>query len=47
LLRAFKLLREWGVDVGLVMTGTAGTWVGALARRYGVGQGARLLGRTA
>jgi len=45
LLRAFKLLREWGVDVGLVMTGTAGTWVGALARRYGVGQGARLLGR--
>ncbi len=27
------------------MTGTAGTWVGALARRYGVGQGARFLGR--
>jgi glycosyltransferase involved in cell wall biosynthesis len=45
LLRAFKLLREWGVDVELVMTGTAGTWVEALARRYGVGQGVRLLGR--
>ena len=45
LLRAFKLLRERGIDVGLVMTGTAGTWVEALARRYGVGQGARFLGR--
>jgi glycosyltransferase involved in cell wall biosynthesis len=45
LLRAFKLLREWGVDVELVMTGTAGTWVEALARRYGVGQGVRFLGR--
>jgi glycosyltransferase involved in cell wall biosynthesis len=43
LLRAFKLLREWGVDVELVMTGTAGTWVEALARRYGVGQGVRFL----
>ena len=32
-----------GVDVELVMTGTAGTWVEALARRYGVGQG--FLGR--
>ena len=28
-----------GVDVELVMTGTAGTWVGALARRYGARQG--------
>ncbi len=45
LLRAFKLLREWGVDVELVMTGTAGTWVEALARRYGVGRGVRFLGR--
>jgi glycosyltransferase involved in cell wall biosynthesis len=45
LLRAFKLLRERGIDVELVMTGTAGTWVEALARRYGVGQGVRLLGR--
>ena len=35
LLRAFKLLREWEIDVGLIMTGTAGTWVEALARRYG------------
>ena len=43
LLRAFKLLREWRVDVELVMTGTAGTWVEALARRYGVGQGVRFL----
>jgi len=43
LLRAFKLLREWGVDVELVMTGTAGTWVEAWARRYGVGQGVRFL----
>ena len=43
LLRAFKLLREWGGDVELVMTGTAGTWVEALARRYGVGQGVRFL----
>jgi glycosyltransferase involved in cell wall biosynthesis len=43
LLRAFKLLREWGVDVELVMTGTAGTWVEALARRYGVGQRVRFL----
>jgi glycosyltransferase involved in cell wall biosynthesis len=25
------------------MTGTAGTWVEALARRYGVGQGVRFL----
>jgi glycosyltransferase involved in cell wall biosynthesis len=32
-----------GVDVELVMTGTAGTWVGALARRYGAGQ--EFLGR--
>ncbi len=32
LLRAFKLLREWGVDVELIMTGTAGTWVEALGR---------------
>jgi glycosyltransferase involved in cell wall biosynthesis len=45
LLRAFKLLRERGIDVELVMTGTAGTWVEALARRYGVGQGVRFLGR--
>jgi glycosyltransferase involved in cell wall biosynthesis len=43
LLRAFKLLREWGVDVELVITGTARTWVEALARRYGVGQGVRFL----
>jgi glycosyltransferase involved in cell wall biosynthesis len=43
LLRALKLLREWGIDVELVMTGTAGTWVEALARRYGVGQGVRFL----
>jgi glycosyltransferase involved in cell wall biosynthesis len=43
LLRAFKLLMERGIDVGLVMTGTAGTWVEALARRYGVGQGVRFL----
>ena len=43
MLRAFRLLRERGIDVGLVMTGTAGTWVEALARRYGVGQGARFL----
>ena len=26
------------IDVELVMTGTAGTWAEALARRYGVGQ---------
>jgi len=45
LLKAFKLLRERGIDVELVMTGTAGTWVEALARRYGVGQGVRFLGR--
>jgi glycosyltransferase involved in cell wall biosynthesis len=45
LLKAFKLLRERGVDVELVMTGTAGTWVEALARRYGVGQVVRFLGR--
>jgi glycosyltransferase involved in cell wall biosynthesis len=39
LLRAFRLLREWGeIDVELVMTGIAGTWAEALARRYGVGQ---------
>jgi glycosyltransferase involved in cell wall biosynthesis len=44
-LRAFKLLREWGVDVELVMTGTVGTHVEALARRYGVGQEVRFLGR--
>ncbi len=43
LLRAFKLLREWCVDVAFVMTGTAGTWVEALARRYGVGQEVRFL----
>jgi glycosyltransferase involved in cell wall biosynthesis len=35
LLRAFKLLREWEIDVGLIMTDTAGIWVEALARRYG------------
>jgi glycosyltransferase involved in cell wall biosynthesis len=45
LLRAFRLLRERGIDVELVMTGTAGTWVEALARRYGVGRGVRFLGR--
>jgi glycosyltransferase involved in cell wall biosynthesis len=45
LLRAFRLLREWGVDVELVMTGTAGTWVEALARRYGVEQEVGFLGR--
>ncbi len=45
LLRAFKLLREWGVDVELVMTGTAETWVEAWASRYGAGQVVRLLER--
>jgi hypothetical protein len=39
LLRAFKLLREWGIDSEPVMTGTAGTWVEALAGRCDVGQG--------
>jgi len=43
LLMAFKLLREWGVNVELIMTGTAGTWVEALALRYGVGQEVRFL----
>ncbi len=32
MLRAFKSLGEWGVDVELVMTGTAETWVEALGR---------------
>jgi glycosyltransferase involved in cell wall biosynthesis len=40
---AFKLLREGGVDVVFVMTGTTGTWVEVLARRCGVGQEVRFL----
>ena len=38
-------MREWGIDAEPVMTGTAGTWVEALAGRCDVGQGVRLLGR--
>jgi len=45
LLRAFKLLRERGIDVEPVITGTAGTWVEALARRCGVGLVVRFLER--
>jgi len=45
LLRAFKLLRGWGIDAEPVMTGTAGTWVEALAGRCDVGQVVRLLVR--
>jgi len=45
LLNAFSLLRRWGIDVELVMTGTAGTWVEALARRLGVDRGVEFLGK--
>lgn len=45
LLQAFKLLSEREVDVELVMTGTSGTWVEALARRYGVGRRVRFLNK--
>ena len=45
LLKAFKLVRERGVDLKLYMTGTAGTWVEALARRLGVDRGVEFLGK--